>query len=362
MTDMTPRHKEAGFAFPIALLVLLVTTGAVLTSLNQASSERRVVDSDEAGNSALVMAETGLQQVATRWQSWGFAAPPAATFDSTRIDFPNGFTDVVWQRVRPAAANVSAIYLIRSRGVYTQGGWGGAPVATRVVTRYASWQMGSVDIRAAWTSLTGLQKNGGSGTISGTDACGVAPAVAGVAVPTNPGYNQSGGSSVPSGTPNILYLGPNSTSAADSINVDWDAIVNDGAIPFDVVIPPAAWPAFPAGYWPVIYIDNPGGTFSLPGNGRGILIVRGSLTISGSRTWDGVILVGQVLTSNGNNTVEGGVITGLNVQLGESVPISDVGNGNKTYRYNSCKVASAMAAQASLRVMTNTWFDGWALY
>jgi hypothetical protein len=230
------------------------------------------------------------------------------------------------------------------------------------VTRYANWQLGSLDVRAAWTSLTGLTKNGGSGTISGVDACGLLPAVGGVAVPTNPGYSQNGGSSVPAGTPNILHLGATPEAAADSINIDWDAIVNDGAIPFDLTIPPAAWPGFPAGYWPVIYINNPGGTYALPNSGRGILIVRGNFTISGSKSWDGIILVGGAYTSNGNNTVEGAVVTGLNIQLGEAVGVSDVGNGNKTYRYSSCKVASALGAQAQLRVLPNTWYDGWALY
>jgi hypothetical protein len=86
------------------------------------------------------------------------------------------------------------------------------------------------------------------------------------------------------------------------------------------------------------------------------------LTISGSKSWDGVILVGQTLTSNGNNTVSGAVVTGLNLQLGEAVPESDVGNGNKTYRYDSCNVASAMSSQSKVRVLTNTWFDGWARY
>jgi hypothetical protein len=75
-----------------------------------------------------------------------------------------------------------------------------------------------------------------------------------------------------------------------------------------------------------------------------------------------VILVGGTYTANGNNTVEGAVITGLNLQLGEATAESDVGNGNKTYRYNSCKVWNAFKNRSRLRAFTNTWFDGWALY
>jgi hypothetical protein len=360
---MSTRLENAGFALPMAILVLLVTAGAVVTTLNQSTSERRVVDSEQAGNAALVIAETALEQTVTRWQEWGFASPPTTLFDSTRLSFTDGHADVVWQRLRPAGTNVSALYLIRSRGVYTRGGWAGAPAATRVVTRYASWQQGSLDVRAAWTSLTGLVKNGGAGTLSGTDACGALPAVGGVAVPTDPGYSQNGGSPVPSGDPPIVHLAPDPSAAGDSIHLDWNAIVNEEAIPFDLAIPPAGWPSFSdPNYWPVIYIDNPGWTFNLPGSGRGILVVRGSLSIPGSRSWDGVILVGATLTSNGNNTVEGAVITGLNVQLGETPGKSDVGNGTKTFRYNSCKVLSAMNAFSNIRLLTNTWFDGWALY
>ena len=53
--------------------------------------------------------------------------------------------------------------------------------------------------------------------------------------------------------------------------------------------------------------------------GKGLLIITGNATISGSTTWQGVILVGGTITSNGNNTVPGAIVTGLNVQLGTSV-------------------------------------------
>ena len=97
--------------------------------------------------------------------------------------------------------------------------------------------------------------------------------------------------------------------------------------------------------------------------GRGILIATGDLTISGSELWQGVVLVGGKLTSNGNNTVSGATISGLNVKLGMSVPMSDVGNGTKTFQYNSCHIASAMQAfGGSLHILENTWLDNWAAY
>jgi hypothetical protein len=363
-TSVSRSAGNAGFALPMAVLILMITTGAVLTTMNQASSERRIVDSEQAGNAALVLAETGLELVATQADTWGFGELPDAEYDSVRVTYADGYVDVIRQRLRPVNGVLTpAIYLIRSRGVHTRGGWAGAPSATRVVTRYGTWSQGVLDVRAAWTSLTGLTKNGGSGTISGTDACGEEVAVAGVAVPTSPGYSQNGGSSVPSGSPPIQILGANSAEAGDAMNIDWDGIVSGDAVTFDLAIPSDSWPSFSdPDYWPIIYIDNPGGTFSLPSSGRGTLIIRGNFTISGAKTWNGVIMVGGAMTSNGNNTVSGAVISGLNVILGEVVGTSDVGNGTKTYRYNSCNVAAALQAFSGIRILSNTWFDGWALY
>jgi len=66
-------------------------------------------------------------------------------------------------------------------------------------------------------------------------------------------------------------------------------IVSGGAVTFDLVIPDDSWPSFSApDYWPIIYIDNPGETFSLPSSGRGTLIIRGNFTISGAKTWNGL--------------------------------------------------------------------------
>ena len=103
---------------------------------------------------------------------------------------------------------------------------------------------------AGWTSLSGLHKNGASGTLTGDDGCGAVPSVAGVAVPTNPGY--TGHTGPVSGNPPILNLGTTAQTVA-ATKIDWDGIVNKGAITPDITIPPGSWPAsFPANDWPVI--------------------------------------------------------------------------------------------------------------
>src|SRR5690606_8425737 len=134
---------------------------------------------------------------------------------------------------------------------------------------------------------------------------------------------------------------------APHVKIDWDGIVNHNAIAPDVVIPTDPWPSFSdPNYWPVVRVNTP--NWTLPNDGRGTLIVTGNLTIPGHLQWEGIVLVGGVLTSNGNNTVLGATVSGLNVKLGMSVPISDVGNGTKTYQYDSCNVAAAAARFATL--------------
>jgi hypothetical protein len=66
--------------------------------------------------------------------------------------------------------------------------------------------------------------------------------------------------------------------------------------------------------------------------------------------------------SNGNNAVSGAVVTALNVELGQTVPPASVGNGNKTFQYNSCNVAKAMAGMGELVGYTNAWVDNWNGY
>lgn len=351
---MIHARNRAGFALPMAIFLLLVTTGAVMTSLAQTSTERRVSDSAATGERALVLAESGL----ARLDELGFDFSTSVQ-DSARISLSDGFVDVVMQRLRAPTSTERSVFVVRARGTQTQGGWSDAPNAVRTVVRLGEWVEGTMQVHAGWTSLTGLRKNGNAGSLSGIDDCGVAPPVAGVAVPSSPGY--SGHSGPVSGSPPIKNLGSTPADAADEVHIDWAGIVDGSALEPDYVHSIDGWPGSFTD-WPVVYVDNPGGGFSLPNSGRGTLIVRGDLTISGNRSWDGIVLVGGELTSNGNNKVRGATITGLNVKLGESPGDSDVGNGNKTYVYNSCNVRDAMQGQASLRMLDNTWLDTWAQY
>ena len=344
----------------MVLLIVLVLAILLAAGFAALSSERRVNSNDESALDAFTLAETGLEVFLAKRDSFGFtAAPPAAT-ESTRVMQGGGYADVVLTRVRADSAAGRYGYAVRSHGISTVAALSGTPRAERSVAEYAVWQQGSMNVLAGWTSLSGLHKNGSSSMGSGVDQCGKQPAVPGVAVPGNPGYTQNGGQLAPQGNPPVDTVAPTPPQMGDSVKIDWAGISAGTALTPDVTIPPGAWPSFTnPNYWPTILVN---GNFALPGDGQGTLIVTGSLTISGNITWNGVLLVGDNLTSNGNNNVNGATVTGLNVKLGATLPAQDVGNGTKSFNYNSCNIAKAMAGMGQLVGYTNAWVDNWPTY
>ena len=366
-------RSTRGVALPMVLLALGLLTAIVVAGVSMNSVEGRVNDNTVAQSDAYALAQSGLQQFLVNRTSLGFNASPPAVMESTRVALTGGYADVVLQRIRPQVVSQYGMYVLRSTGVRTGGNFPGAPNARRSVAQLVRYNSGTMVPAAGWTSLTGIQKTGGAGTISGVNNCGVpADTVAGVAVPNTPGYTQSGGSSIPRGAPNIDSLGSSYSAAAAQIPVDWDGILNRGLITPDYVIPGATWNAawFGGSNWPVIRVNNdPGAAFVLPGDGRGILIVTGAMTVSGSQHWDGLVMVGRTLTVNGNATFRGAVYTGLNLltssnpdSLGAAMGRSDMGNGTKTIRYDACALQSALGRYKGLQAINNAWTDDWGTY
>ena len=360
---------RSGFALPLVLLTIVIITVGLLALFNLMGTDRRGPDNQTAQLRAFTVAQTGLERFLSSRDSlslwvadsgkWlqGAAMIPPASSESLRIAVSGGYADVVLSRLRTGGRDTTSVYVVRSHGVSTVARLRGTPQAERTVAQLARWNKYPIKILAGWTSLSGLQKNGNAGSLTGADACGELPTVAGVAVPDSPGY--IGPTAPVSGNPPILTLGTVQEGGA-KVGVDWDGILNEGAVQADVTIPPDAWPDFSnPDYWPVVRVN---GDFTLPTKGQGILIVTGTLTISGSDMWSGVVLVGDNIVSNGNNTVDGGTISGLNVTLGATLPPASLGNGQKTFEYNSCNVARAARRFAVLRAFPNAWLDNWASY
>ncbi len=350
---MRPDGARPGFALVMAVLAILLLTAGIFAGMSRLEVDARVADADRAATKAYALAQAGIERFLARRDSLeGRATPlaPTAAPESVRITLPGGFADVTLRRVQAGGG----VFLVRSRAVASAGP---LVAAQRSVAQLAVWQPGTMHVESAWTSLSGLSKNGAAGTIDGTDACAQAPAVAGVAV-APPGYSQTGGRPVPTGAPGILAY-PTADSAAHAVHVDWNGIVNGSALTPDFVV---ASDGFPSAYWfsshPTSYpIIFNAGDLALPNSGRGLLVVTGSLSMGGGDAWDGIILVGEQLQSSGNTTVNGAAVSGLDVLLGQAVDATSIGSGTKTFQYNSCEVANAAARFAALQAVRGTWMD-----
>jgi hypothetical protein len=364
---MPNNAERRGFAIPIALLVIAALTIMIAGGFSLVSAERRSVADQKSQISAFRIAEQGLEIFLVRRDSLmaghpGYSHVPGLTPDTAVIPVTGGVATVTLTRLRPVKGSQSGLYVARSKGVETSGAYAGTPQGVRTVAQYVLWEPAPMQVLAGWTALSGLQKNGGAGTLGGIDLCHDSAAVAGVVVPVNPGYT---GKVVAVGDPPVDSVAP------DSVAIDWNGIVNLGAITPSIIIPGSAWPtaAMTAAYadsnstyYPIVRIN---GDYTLPSSGRGMLIVTGSLTINGSTGWKGVLLIGDDITSNGNNGIEGATVSGLNSKIGTYVPGAidpSIANGTKQYNYDSCEVAKATTTMGALVTLRNTWVDNWVEY
>jgi hypothetical protein len=360
---MPNKNERRGFAIPTALLIIAALTIMVAGGFSLVSAERRSVADQKSQINAFRIAEQGLELFLVKRDSLmaghpGYSHVPGLTPDTAIIPMTGGVATVTLTRLRPVRGSQSGLYVARSRGVETVGAYAGTPQGVRTVAQYVLWEPAPMQVLAGWTALSGLQKNGGSGTLGGIDLCGDSAAVAGVVVPVNPGYT---GKTVAVGDPPVDSVAP------DSVAIDWNGIVNLGSIAPSITFPGGTWPtalmeaSFAdtlSTYYPIIRVN---GDFALPSSGTGMLIVTGSLTLNGSVGWRGVLLVGNDITSNGNNGIEGATVSGLNVKLGTYVPGSTA-NGTKQYNYNSCEVAKSTTTMGALVTLRNTWVDNWVEY
>ncbi|HJQ10576.1 MAG TPA: hypothetical protein VJ840_06030 [Gemmatimonadaceae bacterium] len=357
-------NKRRGFAIPTAILVILVLTVMIAGGFSLVSAERRSVSDQKAQVAAFRIAEQGLEIFLVRRDSLMKGKPsytkvPGAIPDTAKIMMTGGYAEVTLTRLRPVRGTQSGLYVVRSRGVQTDGAYNGSPQAVRTVAQYALWEPAGMQVLAGWTALSGIQKNGGAGTLGGVDLCGDSATIAGVVVPLEPGYT---GKTVAVGNPPVDTI-----PAPDSVAIDWNGIVNQNAIEPTMVFPGSTWPTAQmtasyadtsSRYYPIIRVN---GDFTLPSSGTGMLIITGQLILNGSVGWRGVILVGNDIVSNGNNTVAGATVSGLNLKLGTYVP-GATGNGTKQYNYNSCEVAKATTTMGALVTLRNTWVDNWVEY
>jgi hypothetical protein len=368
--------NRKGFALPMSILVIAVLTAAIAAAFTSTNAEFTTNAAQRSENRAYNLAETGLEQFMVLRSTAGFCDhcgdPLAVDSEWTRVRLPGGYADVVAIKIKPGVdPTTPAIYFIRSKGVDTTIKLSSAMAvnAEHTVGIYAKWITATMKVSAAWTSLSGLQKNG-TGTIDGRDACGKMPDVAG-AQTINGDFQNNGLASVFYGNPPVDTSKTFAQLAAQN-QIDWNAIINQNSMVPDITIPDQPFPdaatfAADTNYWPVIRVKTNG--YRLPNAGRGIIIADSDFEVHGSNMWSGILLVGGALTSDGNNTTWGATLSGLNYLLGGTPTISISGkpdaddaaaNGQKTYVYDSCSVALASQRMRKYISIPNSWMDNLA--
>jgi hypothetical protein len=367
MPSISFRSNRRGAVLPLTVIVLALMAVAVAITYGRISAERVITGDTKAQAGAFAVAQSGLNRYIS-----ALAGKPGAAVTVNYVDLPGGTAQVDVRMLRESTTTMlPAVYVITSRGRYTAARRYNSltPSAERTVATYAVWTPTPFDLNGAFTTLAPFQQNGaGNGGLNGIDRCTLAnggglASIPGVALPDGAGPNGSSynGSTAPilgdpAGTPVPIGSGGPGGTAKDEVDIDWAGIVAGTTFPPDYT----AWPASFVD-WPVVKID---GDFSIPNSGKGILIVTGNLTWLGTplRTWEGLILVGGTLISNGQASLYGAIVTALNVKTGATIAVQNIGNGTKTFQYDSCALKRALGRKGSLQRVRNGWTDTWSSY
>jgi hypothetical protein len=378
MWSISFRSNRRGAVLPLTVIVLALMAVAVAVTYARISAERVTTSDIKAQQGAFAVAQSGLNRFLANLNgkpAYNPALWPANPIIQTvnYNDLPGGTAQVDLAMLRESTTTLlPAVYVITSRGRYTAAKrWNSrSPSAERTVATYALWTPTPFDLNAAVTSLAGFTANGNSSHYSGIDRCGVIGNIPGLGVPGPNGGagNFSGQFGTIDGSPedtpaNIGTAGTGGT-AKDEVDIDWAGIRAGTSLPPTYTYTGANWPAMASPGmldWPVVKVN---GDMTMPGSGKGILIVTGNLTWNGTpnKTWEGLVLVGGTLTGNGQSFIYGATMTALNVKVGIAVPDYDVGNGTKTWQYDSCSLARALGRQGSVQRVRNGWTDTWSSY
>lgn len=385
-------QDRRGAALMTVMLLVLLLLVAIVGAWTRTTTERRTALDATAQVDAFTIAQSGIDQYLI-----GHTAVPTTLPDSSTYSVTGGRAVVTLRYFRRSTATpVDTVLLITSRGEVTNDRYNAsAPRATRTVSQLLRFAPGILDVDAGFFALAGFKKTGSSGAVSGVDNCTTAPAplasIPGLAVPsisgspTSPDLAYTAGTNWIDGNPDnsAVILGtPGPTGTAkDQLTFNWFDMSQRTSITPDyyekTVSPTVSWsPSAPPSSgtnYPLIFIQGDY-TGKFPGNGRGVFIVTGDLTLTGNTDWNGILLVGGALTSNGNNTVHGAIYTGLNAsvpgynppnaaQASFPVPgVTDIGNGTKFYQYDSCELKKALSQYGDWARLGNAWTDNWPSY
>lgn len=360
--DRTRDGDRRGFALLVSLIAIVGLTALATGGFFLADSERQTATNHHAAVEAYHLANAGLSEYL------GSNNGEPATGQVGHYDYPDagGEADVFAERVG-AASGGEKIYRIRSTSTFT--GAGGPDVQRTVATLVVLDPSLIPKPPGSISSGAGIQKNGGSGLISGVDNCGVESDRAAVRVPTDPGYD---GKTKPlEGDPLIDDTDQPFDFLGDNPKEWWQGMKDGSLITHDHTVKSddasANWPDLPSpddgsDEMPVTYVDKNNIELGDNEDGQGLLIIKGNATFKGQFDWDGMIIVGGSVTDHGQGQIRGAVMTGLNVLEGDDVSQDDLEDvdtldGTKKYLFDSCILEDVQNAAASLDEVPSSWHE-----
>ena len=386
-SDLRTRDSRAGFALPVAVFAMVVVGVLVTGGFYMARQETRIGVASRSAQSAFYLAERGIYNTLANWASANVGSVAAwSTTTVTGTDTDGTFS----VDVMPMTTN---LYFLRSTGTVTAGGalWSGA---TRQVGMIARVIVPNLAPPAALTTI-GTLNFGGSAIIDGRDTDPTQwPGLCDSSNVDKPGVliddldnidwngnetkirnNQLFGATDAAEDPTMT-----SASLTEFGDMDWNDLTALAEKIYNSapgsIAPVSAngvctrsdmtnWgepllatdPCF--NYFPIIWLNNPGTTWNFSdGRGQGIMLVEGSLKVTGQFEFYGPVFIKGTLSTQGGGGTQhfhGGVIA-ANVSLDDNTVL-----GTADIVWSSCAIERALANNSALTkarpLARRSWVD-----
>ncbi len=343
-------RERSGFALPLVIIALLLMGTMAVAALATSSDERRSARAMRRSVAAFYAAEAGLYDVRAAWSDSLVSALG-----------PGDSVDLGWRTVDSGARYRAVIHRYDDNlsqkifGLAVDGRGAGPRGGQRQLTFMMTDPRLPLhhNFHATFVSIGGLVNAGSSGSISGYDDSNPSDDCAEGDQPGAVTPDSSLWEGATLVTSNVSWLagsvdylwGGTPAATAVAMRIDWRAILE--LTPDYDVQQPSDFPAesWYLGYWPVIFVAD---SLTLTGaevpSGHGLIVAEGDLDLGDQLRWDGLILVGGRLNITGDVETNGGIVTGLNLLLGEAITYSQIGPGPQDIDYHACNIFEASMA------------------
>lgn len=339
--------SEKGIALVLVVMVTALLFPLLFSGVRSSGLNLQVASNLKVGDVTLQVADMGIQHALAVIPSGG-----NFTYSST--------TTVVPTTAHPTLTGYSyTVTAVNTAGgaqaILTSTATGPNNSVQKVVTAYiargAGYSLGATGLTGSLAAATETNFSGTAFSINGTDQCGMASAVPGIAV-TDPDLqteitnntttdgglaaNQMSLVTGVGGSPSVTVVPPTSqtvTQLADAFLAQTHTELSGGTY--------SSTDSWGTALTPRITRINGNATISGTVEGYGVLIVDGALSIAGGFTFNGLVIArGDIQVQiSGNAGINGSLMLGESLTYDPQVEL-DL-RGPATIRYNSCNLNAA---------------------